>query len=81
MAVSFQRKAIIAIAGMVVLSLLLLFMGFPGNLIFGLWGITLVFLFVFGVIFGVLRLFTRVKKKAAKKGTKKPVAATAKTKR
>lgn len=81
MAVSFQRKAIIAIAGMVVLSLLLLFMGFPGNLIFGLWGITLVFLFVFSVIFGVLRLFTRVKKKAAKKGTKKPVAATAKTKR
>ncbi|MOA64953.1 hypothetical protein D3C78_1911730 [compost metagenome] len=56
-------------------------MGFPGNLIFGLWGISLVFLFVFGVIFGVLRLFTRVKKKAAKRGAKKPVAATAKAKR
>lgn len=81
MAMSFQRKAIIAIAGMVVLSLLLLFMGFPGNLIFGLWGISLVFLFVFGVIFGVLRLFTRVKKKAAKKRAKKPAPVAAKAKR
>ncbi|MNS25940.1 hypothetical protein [Solitalea canadensis] len=78
---SIQKTAILTVAGMVLLSLLLLFMGFPGNLIFGLWGICLVFLFVFGVIFVVLRLFTRVKKKAAKKSARKPAAVSSKAKR
>ncbi|MCO4292499.1 hypothetical protein NF867_06475 [Solitalea sp. MAHUQ-68] len=66
---------------MIGLGLLLLVLGFPGNMVFGLWGITLVFLFIFLVLFGVTHLISGVKNKKAKKTAKKPALATVKARR
>ncbi|POY36667.1 hypothetical protein C3K47_09870 [Solitalea longa] len=81
MAIGLKQVILIGLAVLVGLSLLLLIMGFPGNLVFGMWGITLVFLTIFLILYGITYLFSRVKNKKAKKPAKKPALATVKARR
>ncbi|UKJ06921.1 hypothetical protein [Solitalea lacus] len=81
MAISYQKLGALVIGIMVLISLVLLFVGFPGNLILGFWGIALVFTFIFGILLGVRTLFFKVKNRKAKKSTRKTAAGAVKSKR
>jgi hypothetical protein len=65
------KNILIAVAVLIAIGLSLLVMGFPGNMIWGIWGISAVFGTIFLFVWSVMRIVAGPRKTSKKTPAKK----------